>query len=229
MEKTMYQTLMGLPLFAGVTYARLSEVISKAKFHFLKFPAGEPIAQPGEPCTHVMLILSGQVQMCETNRDGRFKLSFTLRGPEVVAPQFMFGKNPTYPYLVTATEPTAVLKISKTDYINILRSDEVFLYNYLNIISMSSQKAVDGILSITQGSIEERIAYWVITLTPPNARDITLDCKMRVLYTIYGVQRTSFINALDRLASLGLLTYTSERVTFTDRSALLRLLSTPTN
>ena len=37
---SMYEILMALPLFHGVSYAKLSEVIGSTKFHFLKYLDG---------------------------------------------------------------------------------------------------------------------------------------------------------------------------------------------
>lgn len=34
---SMYEILMGLPLFKGVSHDKISEIVEKAKFHFLKY------------------------------------------------------------------------------------------------------------------------------------------------------------------------------------------------
>ena len=56
---SMFEILMDLPLFRGVTRARLAQTVGEAKFHFLKFPAGEPIVRADEPCAHLTFIISG--------------------------------------------------------------------------------------------------------------------------------------------------------------------------
>ena len=74
------------------------------------------------------------------------------------------------------------MQIDKKDLIPVLQSDEVFLFNYLNILSTNAQKAVDGMLAVTSGSLEERIAFWIVALTQPSGRDISLECRQRDLY-----------------------------------------------
>lgn len=221
----MYEILMQLPLFRGVSYSRISEIIAKTKFHFLKYPAGEVILQPGDPCTHIKFVISGCVRLTTVNEDGRFKISQTLCSPDVLAPQYLFGRRTTYPYLATALDQVGILQIAKADYVRILHADEVFLYNFLNTLSISSQKAVDGVLSITQGSLEERLAYWIVTLTQPTARDIVVGCKLRDLYSIYGVQRSAFVSALERMKSQGLVEYDQNEIRFIDRPGLVDLLA----
>ena len=215
---------MGLPLFSGVTYEKMLEVVGNTKFHFLKFLEGETFIKEGEPCTHIKFIISGRARVSVANNDRRFVVSQTLAAPNVLAPEYIFGRSTVYPCSVVALEPTGVLQISKADYMKILNSDPIFLINYLNILSMNAQKAVDGILSIATGSLEERIAFWIVALTQPGGTDITMTCRQRDLYSVFGVQRSSFIATLDDMKSRGLINYTSGEITVRDRRELIDLL-----
>ena len=53
MNSSMYEILMGLPLFNGVSRDCISQIIEKYKFHFLKYLPGEQIVMAGETCTHI--------------------------------------------------------------------------------------------------------------------------------------------------------------------------------
>ncbi|MCM1021472.1 MAG: Crp/Fnr family transcriptional regulator [Muribaculum sp.] len=221
----MYEILMGLPLFKGVSHEKISEIIEKAKFHFLKYLEGESVVTTGEPCTHIKFIISGRVRLTIANHDERFRVSQTLGSPNVIAPDFLFGKAPFYPCSGVALEPTGILQISKSDYLSILNNDNVFLFNFLNILSMNAQKAVNGILAITSGSLEERIAFWIIALTQRNGEEISLSCRQRDLYSLFGVQRTSLINTLESMKNRDLIDYSSNEITIKSRDKLLELLS----
>lgn len=221
---SMYEILMDLPLFKGVSYTKISEVIETTKFHFLKYTPGETIVTAGETCTHVKFIISGSARMIISNSTSRFKVSQTLNAPEVIAPSYLFGPNTHYPGTVTAIEPTGILQFSKNDYMKILNSDPIFLYNFLNILSMSAQKSVDGVLALTTGSLEERIALWIVALTQRDATDIVLSCRTRDLYSLFGVQRSSFISTLEDLKARGLIDFTPNDITFTSRRGMVDLL-----
>lgn len=221
---SMYEVLMQLPLFKGVSYDCISNIVSKTRFHFLKYPQGETIVQAEEPCTHIKFVISGSVRMTTTNDDGRFKLLQTLKAPDVLAPQYLFGHHTHYPALVIAREPTGILQLSKQDYVRLLQSDEVFLYNYLNVLCMSSQKAMGGMLKLTHGSLEDRLAFWVINLTQPTSLDIAVNSKLRDLYSIFGVQRTTFISALENMKGMGLIDYDQNGIKVLDRKGLIDLL-----
>lgn len=223
-NKSIFSILMELPLFSGVTREKMSDVVGKAKFHFLKYPKGTTFINVGEPCTHLKFILNGKVRITIPNSDGRFSVSQTLIAPDVIAPDFMFGMATVYPCSALGLEDTNILQISKSDYLDILNTDPIFLLNYLNLLAMNAQKAVDGVLSITMGSIEERIAFWIIALSKPSGRDIVLQCRQRDLYSVFGVQRSTFMGVLQSLRERGLIDYTPTSISVPDRRALLDLL-----
>ncbi len=55
---SMFEILMNLPLFRGVSHEKLAQVVGEAKFHFLKYPAGELVVREGESCTHIAFVIS---------------------------------------------------------------------------------------------------------------------------------------------------------------------------
>lgn len=222
---TMYEILMGLPLFKGVSYQRISHVVERTKFHFLKYLDGEAMVTAGEPCTHIKFLISGAARVVISNSDGRFKVAQTLNAPDVIAPEFLFGKATRYPCNVTALGAAGVLQISKQDYVKILNSDPIFLFNFMNTLSMLAQKAVDGVLAVTTGSLEERIAFWIVALTQPSGEDIVLSCRQRDLYSLFGVQRSSFMATLDSMKARGLIDYTQNEIRVTSRRDMIDMLT----
>lgn len=222
--ENMYELLIGLPLFSGASYERILEVVGSTKFHFLKYNAGEAFIRPGEPCTHLKFVISGSARLSIANSDSRFVVSQTLKAPNVIAPDFIFGRTTLYPCSATALTQTGILQISKAEYLKILNSDPIFLFNFLNSLSMNAQKAVEGVLSLTTGSLEERIAFWVIALTQRGGEDIVMSCRQRDLYSVFGVQRSSFMATLDEMKEKGLIDYSSNEIRFLDRKALIDVL-----
>lgn len=220
----MYELLMGLPLFAGVSKERMLEVVGKTKFHFLKYSPDETLVLPGQACTHLRFVISGSVRTSISNTDGRFVVAQTLKAPAVIAPEYIFGRVTIYPCKVVTLEPTGILQIEKSEYLKILNSDPIFLFNFLNQLSMNAQKAVDGVLAVATGSLEERIAFWIVALTQRGASEITLSCRQRDLYSLFGVQRSSFIATLDSLQARGIIDYSQNEIRIHDRSDLVKMI-----
>lgn len=222
---SIYELLDSLPLMRGASKNRLLDIIGKAKFHFLKFLPGETIAEPGTPCTHVRFIISGSVKSSITNAEMKFRVSQTLSAPAMLSPEYLFGKNPTNPAMVVAETAVGVLQIDKKDYLKLLDSDPAFMFNFLNVLSTSAQRSVEGLLALTTGNLEERIAYWIASLSQPEGKDIIMSCKAKDLYSVFGVTRSSLIATLDSMTERGIISYTPSEIKILSRPALVELLS----
>ena len=221
---SMFELLMNLPLFRGVSRSRIAEVVGSAKFHFLKYPKGETVVRAGEECTHLAFVISGSVRSEISNSSKRFSVSQTLKAPSAIAPDFLFGRTTRYPGTVVALTDCSILKISKVDYIRILNADQVFMFNFLNTLSVNAQKALDGILALTSGGLDERIASWIIALTQPGSEDIELTCKTRDLCNLFSVQRNVFDAACHEMEQRNLIRYSPRKIEIVDRREMLSLL-----
>ena len=221
---SMFELLMNLPLFRGVSRSRIAEVVGSAKFHFLKYPKGETVVRAGEECTHLAFVISGSVRSEISNSSKRFSVSQTLKAPSAIAPDFLFGRTTRYPGTVVALTDCSILKISIVDYIRILNADQVFMFNFLNTLSVNAQKALDGILALTSGGLDERIAFWIIALTQPGSEDIELTCKTRDLCNLFSVQRNVFDTACHEMEQRNLIRYSPRKIEIVDRREMLSLL-----
>ena len=109
--RSMYENLMTLPLFKGVSYSRLSEIVGNTRLAFLKYLPGEHMLSAGEPCTHIKFVISGHVRLTICNESDRVKVSQTLSSPAVISPDFLFGRNTLYPASATAIDTVSILLI----------------------------------------------------------------------------------------------------------------------
>ena len=221
---TMFEQLMNLPLFRGVSREKIAQIVGQTKLHFLKYPEGETIIRAGEPCHHLTFVLSGKVRAITENANGRFVVGQTLTAPAVISPDFLYGRYTSFPSDITAKRDVSILKISKNDYTRLMAGDTVFMFNYLNAVAANAQKAIHGLLSLTTGDIDERIAFWIAALTQPGATEIVLKCRKRDLCTLFGMQRSAFETGLMSMKERGLIDYTTNELSVIDRENLLALL-----
>ena len=221
---SMYEVLLTLPLFKGVSYKRMSEILEMVPFHFLKYLAGETVVQAGDPFTHIKCFISGSIRSSIVNSDGRFRVSQTLNAPDVIAPDYMFGRATRYPNTAVAIESAGIMQLSKSDFVKIISEEEIFLFNYLNLLSVNAQKSVEGVLSITTGSLEERIAFWILALSQRGGTDIVLSCRQRDLYSLFGTPRQSFLQTLANMKERGLIDYDTSEIRVRTRQGLIDTL-----
>ena len=226
---SMYDVLLQLPLFQGVSRAKMSEIIEKTRFHFLKYQDNEIIARRGEECTHMKFIVSGSARAELKNINGKIRVTETLHAPNILYPNHLFGRNTTYPSEVTAKENCGIMQIDKQAFVTLIQQSPIFIINLLNILSRHSQKSLETFLALSSGSVKERMAFWILSFTQRSATDVQIICKLKDLYTFFGVQRSVFMTALNELCDEGIITYSSQGIELLNRHKLNEILSTDTD
>lgn len=222
--ENIYQTLMQLPLFQGVSRAKLLELVEKTRFHFLKYEDGEKVASRATACTHLKFLLSGSIRCEMSTYDGKVRLIQTLHAPDIIAPDHIFGRSTHYPGNYYAEGQVGLMQIDKSTFMSFMQDEPIFLINMLNILSRRSQKSKESLLSISNGDLRERLAYWIVNLTSRNATDIHINARQRDLYSYFGVQRTALLNTLAEMKQEKIIDYTINEVHILDRRALRDML-----
>lgn len=220
-----YQQLMQLPLFQGISAEKITALVEKLPFHFLKFNNGEQIVEAGNPCTHVKFVVSGQVRLMTPFTGLKVTLHQTLASPHVLAPDCLFGRENKYPYTVVADGVCGILQLRKSDYIKMVSSDKVFLFNILNYLSTGSQRGPALALAVKSGTVAERLSMLLDILVVNGATDIGLQYKQKDLCTLLGTQRTTIISTLNKLSDEGLVEYDSKEMHVLDLDGMQSLLN----
>ena len=223
---SMYDVLLQLPLFQGVNRVKMSEIIEKTRFHFLKYKDNEIIAHRGEECTHMKFIVSGSARSELKNINGKIRVAETLHAPDILFPNHLFGRNTTYPSGITPQDNCSIMQIDKQSFVSLIQQRPIFIINLLNILSRHSQKSLETFLALSSGSVKERLAFWILSFTQRNATDIQIICKLKDLYTFFGVQRSVFMTALNELCDAGIISYSPQGIQLLDRHKLSEILST---
>ena len=217
---SMYQQLMQLPLFQGVSTEKITALVEKLPFHFLKYRNSEQVCAAGDACTHIKFIVSGKVRLEMPFPALKVSISQTLSTPHVLAPEYLFGRDTVYPFTAVSDGPCGILQLRKSDYIQMVSMDKVFLFNILNYLSSGSQRGSSIALSTKDGSVAERLSMLLESLVIHGATDVRLRYKQKDLCTLLGTQRTTLIATLDRLADQGILTYDSTELCVIDTQVL---------
>lgn len=219
---SIYEVMMNLPLFKGVSREKISELIEKNRFHFLKYASDEQIVAAGDVCNQIRFVISGDARIELSNYNHKLMISEVISAPNVIGADYLFGMNTRYPFDVYASGGSCgILQIEKGDYINILYSDKVFLFNILNSLSRNCQKYTEGLLSLSSGSVAERLTFLILSLTQRGGKDICMKFKQKDLCTLLSVQRNSLVNALTDLKERGIVDFTTSEIYVTNRELLL--------
>ena len=161
-------------------------------------------------------VVSGKVRVEVAFRNFQVKVEQTLAAPNVLAPDYLFGLDTTYPFTVTALGECGIMQLRKADYIKVIQSDKVFLFNILNYLSLGRQRFITGLLDARNGSVVERIALITAILTTQVSKDVTFSYRQKDLCALLGAQRATLIHALDQLQDMGAIQYTTNQFNIID-------------
>lgn len=223
-QKSIFDTLLGLPLFQGVTRERIAEVVGKARFHFLKYSPGEVILKPGQHISHLRFILSGKVTSTVSDSEGCLTVAQTIVGPDVILPDFLYGLVTHSPCTVTSITSSSVLQLEKADFLKILSMDEVFLINYLNNLSLEAQQSYRAAIQPESGTVEFRLAEKIVSLTQKTARNIVVTATLDGLCRILDTDPMTLQHALKALKTKGLINFDEHKIEVIDRLGLSSFL-----
>jgi len=226
--ENIYNKLLHLPLFQGVSQERLQETVEKVPFHFLKFRKGERIIACGDDCTHVRFVISGRVRLGYESKVLKFKISHELVSPEVISPDYLFGLDTSYPFSVKAIEECGILQVAKQDYVAMLNTDNVFLFNILNYLSRNSQLRKSQLMNLGNASVSERLAMLVSAFTSQRSQNITMQFRQRDLCRLLGARRPALISAISFLKEHNMVEMPDNSTIIIDsRQRFLEQLNTP--
>lgn len=221
----MFETIVNLPLFRGISEAQLLQVIGQCKMHFQTVPAGKVVLNAGEVCTHLSFVVSGIVRATFTSADGRLSLSQSVKGPEVLFPHYLFGLTTARPATVRSVSEVVLLHVSKNDLMKLLSFSDVALINYLNTLCGSAQRGFRDVLNSTGSDLRRRLASRVCALTKPQCFDIVLELNTNVAGE-FDTSIEEFNAAFAWLVENKIVSGTPNRMVIKNRAALAELLAT---
>jgi len=95
------------------------------------------------------------------------------------------------------------------------------LFNILNYLSTGSQSSLSSVVAVKDGSVAERLALQIESLTSHHSSNIVLHFKQKDLCTLLCTQRTTLVSTLDKLSEEGIIEYDSNNLVVLDRHALM--------
>ena len=220
MEFTMYNTLLQMPPFQGMSKAELSEIIEKAKFNFIKLADKEVALHQGAPCDQLAFLLNGQLTVETTAPCGTFRFVETYNQPTIIEPYSLFGKCPSYKSTYTAQGEAALLTIDKHYFYPVLDKHEVFRMNFFNLLSNRAESLHERIWSITPQQLEGRLIHFIRSLCNTSYGPKVLHIKMDDLALLLDDTRLNVSYVLNKWQEEGLIEMHRKEFVFLDVKSL---------
>lgn len=172
---TMYEMIMDLPLFKGVSKDHVSQFLEKTNIGFRNYHGGEIIADIDQQVRMVRFVISGEVNIVHPVEDAGISVEERAAFGKVLGADRLFGIDTNYPYKAIAIDKSSIMEFSKEQYVNLLQTDRIYMLNFFNYLSLRAQRPIDSVMRYCRGDIMSRLCQLVCVMTDPVAKSVTIN------------------------------------------------------
>jgi len=212
------------PLFKGVSPDELNKLLSELPYQIKSYTKGQMIAQSGDKCQSLMIMLKGSVKGEMMDFSGKSIKIEDIEPPKPLAIAFIFGHNNTCPVNIIANNEVEIFNLPKASMILLLQRSVPFLNNFMNIISDRAQFLSDKIRFLSFQTIQGKLAHYLLQLAGPLDGEIILPKSQEELANMFGVARPSLGRIMRDLHNEGFIEAKGKSVKILNRKGLIALL-----
>lgn len=176
---TMYEKLMMLPVFKGISEEAFISLIEKTHLHFDTYEAGTLLTDISTRCESLICVLSGEVEVTHSLLQDSIIIKVRYDAGKVLGLEHLFGMDTRYAYKVEAITQCGTMKFTKTQYMDMLKDNNICLLNFLNYLSYRIQRMESGFENYNRFSCMGKISILLSLFTERNCKEckILLDCQ----------------------------------------------------
>ncbi len=201
----IYDTLLRLPLFQGLSQSSLAQVVGHTKFEFLSHPAGTQVLSPYTPCENMIFLTKGELAVITYSDDRTYHVEEYEQAPFVIEPERLFGLSQHYGRGYVSTTNVDLLCISKSDTLSLAARFYVFRVNLLNILTTQNQRLLHQPWRIHPQTRREKIVRFMTDHCTRPAGHKLFHIGMQQLATHIGESRLNVSRELHSMEEEGLL------------------------
>ena len=220
MATTMYELLMQLPVFQGISNDQLTMIIEKIPFSFSQYDAGELIMKQGEECSSLAFVLTGTIRTHTPTFGHRVQIMQEFEGPYTMPFYNLFGPETHHHDTVEAVTRVGVMQLDKGNFLKVLQQNPILLINVMNMLCTNAQKQHKAMDFSGEADPVLRLASWMLAFTERKGENIVFDADLSDWCGLLQVDETSFWRCVTILESQKIIDVEGRRLKLLDRYAL---------
>jgi len=136
--------------------------ISK-RFEKRAYEKGATLFKEEENCIKIGIVISGKVKISSFTEDGNEVIFNEIKKNEIFGMNLIFSTKPFYKGDVVAVETTTITYISFVQLLDLLKTNEAFLLEYLSLSSNFTKALNDKIKLLSFDDPKERLFFFLST------------------------------------------------------------------
>lgn len=209
-----YKLLRNSFLLQSISYEDIVSYVNQKQFKIVNYFKNNVIHFANDKCNNLEIILSGKAVVERIDDSGNIMIIADFIKDDILGGNLLFSKNPYYPMIITAREPTTIVEIHKDTLLELLSINHIFLERYLGYISDNAFILSNKIKHYINRTLRECIInYLNHKYKEQKNKTIKLNTTKKRLAEMMGVQRTSLSRELDKMRKDNLIEFTKDTVT----------------
>ncbi len=221
----MYETLLQLPLFQGLSHEDFTHIIGKVKLDFTKHKPGTVIVRNNTVCDQLIFLLKGDLSALSVTEKQDLTFNELIQPPYVIEPYSLFGISTHYNSTYTALTEVHTVSIAKPFLLAELFNYEIFRINFMNIVSSRAQMLHKRLWAEAPTQVEGKIIHFILTHSEKLSGQKSMKVKMEDLARYLDDTRLNVSKALNALQDDNLLTLHRKEIVIPELSLLANRLS----
>ncbi len=208
----LLSTLQKCSLFNHKSSEEIERLLSNINYKIETFSKNEIVFSPLQTADRMGILLSGTVDVQKLFPAGKVVIIERKKSPDLIAESSIFSTLGFYPDTISVCKPCKIMFLQKTELLDLFKSDQPFMLNFLELVSDSTLilKHKIGILSLD--SIQEKIAGFLVHYRDHSHQTnysgtITLPFSKKAWAEYMNVSRTSLSRELRKLETEGIITF----------------------
>lgn len=176
---TMYETIMNLPLFKGLSHEQVSAFLEKTHITFSKYSDNEKIVSAEDRADVVRCVISGKIRVAHRiGKENTLKITELQHNNNVLGADRLFGMDTTCGFEAYAVGNVSTMEFSKEQYMGLLSSGSIYLLNYLNFLSYRAQIRYSIFETYPEGRLKAICSRLIKAYCSKNSQEISLSFDM---------------------------------------------------
>ena len=214
-------------LFAHMDAEQIKRVIGCAQPPVREYETGEIIAYQNEPLDHLIVILSGSLDLFKEDYSGSRSLVGQLGPNDVYGQTVIFSDNPINPLIVQTAAPSKLMFLPQTLFYrkcsNACLAHQLVIKNMLSLLAQQATLLDRKIDYLTAGSLRCKVSRYLLEEYHKNGSPdypFPISLNREALAEYLDVQRPSLSRELIRLKEEGYIDYHRSTFRLLDVKAL---------
>ena len=202
---TMYDILLQLPLFQGLSVKEFTSIIEKVKLDFGKYRTGELIVESGERCSNLVFLIRGVVEIISTSHTGNISIVEYVEAPAVFEPDALFSLNGHFFSTYKGYKETQIVQMDKSYIFSVLDQFEICRMNFRILLSRGGINLNRKVWDYHPDGAEQNLFSYIYERFHYDFGRKSIRCKMEDLAQEVGMNRMKVSKILNDWSEEGLI------------------------